>query len=478
MRTLFISDIAENFSAGGFEPLGIMYVAAPLIRAGHEVAITGTRLDRTLPAVERFRPDVCAYSTTTGLHHLYLRVNAEVKKRFEVFSVFGGPHPTFFPQLIEDQGVDAICRGEGEKALKDLVEALSRDGSPLGISNLWLKRGGAIHKNDVRHLVEDLDLIDFPARRFFYETYPHAGRSKMKTFIASRGCPYRCTYCFNHAFNKLYRGKGRIVRFRSVENLIGEIDEVRKLYPLELVMFHDSSFLFDDGWLEEFASKYPRRIGLPFNCNVRPDHVTEERVRNLKRAGCYSVVWAAEAGNDYIRNTILKRNIDKERMLLTSNLLHRHKVNFEIQNIIGIPGEGLEEALETLRFNIECRPSWTQASLLFPYPGTEIYETAEGMGLLEPGAAIRNETFYEHSPLKLPRKRELENLQKLFSVTVEFPRIFRLIRFLIRLPLGGAYNFIRKLHKGYCVKFRILYYRTGVWESLSLAYRYLTGKAS
>ena len=100
------------------------------------------------------------------------------------------------------------------------------------------------------------------------------------------------------------------------------------------------------------------------------------------------------------------------------------------------------------------------------------------MGLLPSATLQFGETYHVHSPLKLPDKRKIENLQKLFSITVELPQLFRLIRLLIRLPFGGVYNFIRKLHKGYCVKFRILYYKTGVLESLSLGYRYLTGKAS
>ena len=165
-------------------------------------------------------------------------------------------------------------------------------------------------------------------------------------------------------------------------------------------------------------------------------------------------------------------------MPFASEVLHRHGINFEIQNIIGIPGEGLEEALETLEFNIRCRPAWTQASLLFPYPSTEIYETAREMGLLASETPVDSPTFYESSPLKIPRKKEMQNLQKLFSITVEFPFLFRYIRFLIRLPLSWLYNFIRQMHKGWCVKFRLLYYRTGALESLKLAYRYLKGKAS
>jgi radical SAM superfamily enzyme YgiQ (UPF0313 family) len=478
MRILFVSDVAKNFSAGGFEPLGIMYVARPLTKAGHEVRITEAEPARALADAMAFGPDIIAYSTTTGLHQLYLEINRGLKRRARFFSLFGGPHPTFFPEMIEEDGVDAVCVGEGEEAMGDLAAALASGASPRGIPNLWVKEDTRIHRNPVRRLVEDLDRLDFPDRTFYYAKYPFAAQSKMKTFIASRGCPYQCTYCFNHAFNKLYKGKGKIVRFRSVENLLRELEQVRSFYPLALVMFHDSSFLFDDAWIEEFASRYPPRIGLPFNCNVRPDHITDKRAALLKRAGCLSVVWAAEAGNDYIRNTIIKRNITKERMQEAAEVLHRHRINFEIQNIIGIPGEGLEEAIETLQLNIACRPQWTQASLLFPYPGTEIFETAKKMGLLDPGAGITSPTFYEHSPLAIPNRREMENLQKLFSITVEFPLLVRWIRTLVRLPLGGLYNLIRQFHKGYCVKFRILYYKTTLWETIVLAYRYFRGKAS
>ncbi|MEJ2745079.1 MAG: radical SAM protein, partial [bacterium] len=301
MKILFISDAARNYSVGGFEPLGIMYLSTPLTQAGHQVNICGVSDREIKKHMIFFKPDIIAYSATTGAHKLLLDINRTIKKEYHIFSVFGGPHPTFFPHMIEEEGVDAICIGEGETAFLELVNKLAHRDDVTAVKNFHLKQEGVIYRNGVRHLIENLDDIPFPDRELFY-TYDAARTSKMKTFIASRGCPYACTYCFNHLYNRLYPKKGKVVRFRSPDNVIEEVARVKKKYPLEFVVFHDSSFLFDAEWLKEFCAKFKREIGLPFNCNARPDHITEGMIVSLKDGGCFSLAWAAEAGNDRIRN--------------------------------------------------------------------------------------------------------------------------------------------------------------------------------
>ena len=477
MNILFVSDVARNFSVGGFEPLGIMYLAAPLKAAGHTVSICDADEADIRKHLDEFRPRIIAYSATTGAHELFLSLNRKVKKRGDIISVFGGPHPTFYPKMIEEDGVDAICLGEGEDAFAEFVGRLDRGEDISTVLNFHVKTCGTIIRNELRPLVEDLDRLSFPDRELFYGAYPAARGAKMKTFLASRGCPYRCTYCFNHLYNKLYRGKGRIVRSRSPGNVIEEVARVKERYPFELVVFHDSSLLFDAQWLKEFCARFRKEIGLPFNCNATAEHITEDRVASLKEGGCFSIVWAAEAGNDRIRNEVLKRSMTKETMLNAGCLLHAHGIHFEIQNIVGIPGESLDECLETLDFNIRCRPGYASTSLLYPYPGTEIYDIARSMGLLPEGDIRFEETFYVHSPLRLPARREIENLQKLFSVTVEFPLLRNLTRLLVRLPLSPFYNFIRRIHKGFCLRYRIFYYRISMREYVSLVWRFLTSKA-
>jgi len=136
MNILFISDAAENYSVGGFEPLGIMYLTSALKEAGHQVAICGAGRNEVKKYLSKFRPQVVAYSATTGAHRLFLNLNRRIKSEHLVFSVFGGPHPTFFPQMIEEEGVNALCIGEGEEVFVELAAKLERgeDISRLAIS--------------------------------------------------------------------------------------------------------------------------------------------------------------------------------------------------------------------------------------------------------------------------------------------------------------------------------------------------------
>ncbi|MEI6634279.1 MAG: radical SAM protein [Chlamydiota bacterium] len=477
MHILFVSDVARNFSVGGFEPLGIMYLAAPLWAAGHTVSICDAEETEILKRLDEFRPRVVAYSATTGAHELFLGLNRKVKKWGDILSVFGGPHPTFYPKMIEEEGVDAICLGEGEDAFAEFVGKLDRGEDISTVRNFHVKEGGAIVRNELRPLVEDLDRIPFPDRELFYRAYPAARGAKMKTFLASRGCPYRCTYCFNHLYNKLYRGKGRIVRSRSPGNVIEEVRMVKERYPLEFVVFHDSSFFLHADWLRDFSAQFRREIGLPFNCNIRPEMITDETARYLKEGGCFSVAWAIEAGNDRIRNRVLGRGMSRETILDASRLLRRHGINFLTQNMLGIPGETLAECMETLDLNIQCTPQYAWASLLSPYPGTDIYAMSQEAGLIPPEGISFDETYHVHSPLRLPDKKRIENLQKLFSITVEFPVLRPLTRLLVGLPLSPFYNLIRRLHKGFCLRYRIFYYRISMREYVSLAWRFLTSKA-
>jgi len=169
--------------------------------------------------------------------------------------------------------------------------------------------------------------------------------------------------------------------------------------------------------------------------------------------------------------------MSKETMLKASRLLKKYGIRSGILNIVGILGESLSECLETLDFTIQCRPDFTSTSLLYPYPGTEIHEIARKMRLLPETEIHFKETYYIHSPLNLPYKKKIENLQKLLPITVEFPRMRCLTLLLIKLPLGGLYNLIRRLHKGFCLRYKIFYYKLSLKEYISLVWRFLASKA-
>ncbi|MGQ9600574.1 MAG: B12-binding domain-containing radical SAM protein [Anaerolineae bacterium] len=454
MRVLFVVQQID------YEPQGIMHLSSALKAAGHQVELVVAAHREPVEAACEFQPDVVAYSVITGSQRYYLGVNQRIKAALpRVFSVFGGPHPTFFPEMVQESGVDGLCRGEGEEALVELVQALA-DGGPeavLSVANWSFQRNGELVLNPVRPYIKDLDSLPFPDRALIYEREPIVARSKIKHFIAGRGCPYDCTYCFNHSLSELYRGKGKHFRQRSVENVIEEICWVRDHYPLEFVVFVDDTFVLSTTWLAEFAEKYPCRVGLPFFCNTRVNLVTAEQVRLLKEAGCHSVSMGIETANDRLRNELLKRRMSREQILEAARLLREGGLHFTTTNMIGLPTSTLDDDYATLELNIQARPSYAHVFIFQPYPRTELGEFTREHGWMAGSFDDIGEVAWDHSVLKFDaaHKRALTVLQRFFALGVEWPWSVPLIRRMTRLPDNRLFWLLHKLWKGWAIKNRI-----------------------
>jgi anaerobic magnesium-protoporphyrin IX monomethyl ester cyclase len=451
MRVLFILKQVD------YEPQGILHLSSVLKQAGHEVRLCIVSQSDPLEAVEEFGPGIVGYSVTTGLQKYYLDLNSRIKEQFEVFSIFGGPHPTFFPEMIEHEGVDGICIGEGEGAVLDLAQALDNGLLKPDLRNWWFRVNGEIVRNPVRPYIENLDALPYPDRELVYEQHRPTRNSKIKHFFSGRGCPYQCTYCFNHALFEIYQGLGKGVRKRSVDVVLGEINDVRENYPLSFVVFLDDTFTIQREWMAEFSDKYREEVGLPFFCNVRANLVTEELVEQLRHAGCVSVGMGIEAGNDRIRNEVLKRNMTKEQIVGACEMLRESDINVMSTNMVGLPTGGLEDDLETLRLNVSCRPAFANAFIFQPYPRTQLGELARSEGLVEGTFDDISVSAWDSSVLRFPpdEKRQIENLQKLFAITVEWPWLLPLVRRMLRWPKNRLFWLVHKLWKGYTIARRI-----------------------
>jgi anaerobic magnesium-protoporphyrin IX monomethyl ester cyclase len=469
MRILFIcKDI--NLS----EPLGILSLSAVLRAAGHETGLALAERRRFLAQVRDFQPDVLAYSVTTGFHRYYLDLNRRLKADLArncrpVLTLIGGPHATFFPEMVESEGVDAICRGEGEDAIVDFANALERDSDYSGIQNLWVKNGRGIVRNDMRPLIGDLDRIPFPDRDLLFSRDRFTRDSPMKIFFPNRGCPYLCTYCFNHKYNSLYCGKGEIIRYRSVGNVLAEIKDVRSKWPLKHIFFLSDNFILNREWVAEFAERYSTEIRLPFTCNVRANLVDEKVASDLKKAGCVSVLFGVESGDAHLRNDILKRQMSDEVLLRAGGLLRAANIRLYTQNILALPGETFGQALSTLELNQRLRPSYAWASIFTPYPSNELTEYAIQNGYFEGNSDRVNYSFHSHSVMMFSSRRErrmFTNLHRLFGIFVEWPLFGRHARMLCAMPLTPLYSLFYKLWYGYTNRCRIYPYPVSLRESL------------
>jgi len=347
-----------------------------------------------------------------------------------------------------------ICIGEGEYPLAELADALSRGGDIAGIPNIWAKLAGRVVRNETRNLIEDLDCLPFPDRRL-YEKYPFFAERGKRPIHFGRGCPYDCTYCHNASKKRLFEGKGRFVRWRSQENILAEIRGLVEERYIKVLHVIDDSFGVNREWLREFLPKLAAatKIRLAVQANMRADIVTEDLCRAFQEYGhrYLRLRIAVETGNQDYRKNILKKNITNASLFKAAGLFRKNKIRFITYNMIGLPGETLPLALETLRLNMRLKPALAIGFIFQPYLGTELASYAQEKGFLSAETARLLGTkefsgfYHSRSPLHQKDIRKIENLHKVFSLIAKYPVLYPLFRWMIpfrvfSLPLLIVYK--------------------------------------
>lgn len=476
MKILFIVDLGTHL---GIKPPGIMYLSSSLKRGGHEVRvvdISNSNLDR---CVLDYSPHFLAYSTWSGSDEEFLKINNHLKGILNnnVTSIFGGPHPTFFPDFINEEGVDIICRGEGEEAFVELADRVQKGDSYNDIKNLWVKQNSTVIKNDCRPLKDNLDEIPLPDRQPFDEI-PGA-MHYIEYVINTRGCPFNCSYCFNHQIKDVYGLKQIKVRRRSVDNVISELIGIKKRNnTVQYIQFMEDIFPFEKDWVNEFKIKYLKEINLPFLIHCRANLVKEENIKLLKEAGCQVVNMAVESGTDHVRNDIFKRGMSREALLGAAQIIKKYDLFLQTTNIIGNPVEdSFTDACETIKLNIEMKTDFGIGSLLNPYYGTAIWDYCLQKGYINKDVKFPL-TYFLDTPLKLKDKAKILRICELFPIMISFPILFRFRNVLSNMPLRPVYGLLRKLWKGYIYYRHFYKIRFSTRDVLNLSFRYLTGKGN
>ncbi|MFH1620343.1 MAG: radical SAM protein [bacterium] len=397
--------------------------------------------------VKEYKPDVIAFSIFTGQHAWAVNLASRLKALFgdDKFIIMGGPHPTFCPGIIENDAVDAICIGEGESAVAELADAISRGAEYTGIKNFWFRKEGRVIRNQLRPLIQDIDAIPFADREIYYG-YRFLRESPHKNFALGRGCPYYCAFCFNHALRKKYENTaGDYVRFRSPEKVMEEIRTVKERYPLPSVRFYDDTFIYNRDLAIRFLDAYRKELRIPFYCNVRANLCDEEMVLKLKEAGCYQVDLGVESGNELIRNKILKKGVTDAQIMSAAEILKKHGIRFNTTNMLGLPHETLDDAWKTIQFNIDIKADSAWTSMFQPFPGTEIADYVKRAKLVEKlDFESRSCDAHSLSQLKQPGIREITNLHKFVYLAIAFPFIKPLVQVLIKLRPNPVFNLIYK----------------------------------
>jgi radical SAM superfamily enzyme YgiQ (UPF0313 family) len=370
---------------------GIGHLAAVLKARGHLPSLLAThtcRDEEVKKVLTREEPDIIAVTSTTAEFPLARQLIETILgwRRLPVF--VGGVHATVAPEEVASiRGIRGLCRGEGEEGFVQVVDSLELGDLDETVPGFWFRSEGEWIRNPTG-LPTPLTGLAFADREIFgYEQWARPFRKIIGAeFLAGRGCPFRCTYCCTPLYNDLYKPYP-YPRRRPVEEVLSEVNTVLARYPsLHRVGFHDDIFTLDKGWLAAFCEQYPKVVGRPFWCNTRVGCVTAPEAEALRKAGCFRVHVAIEAGSPWLRKEILNRDISDEQILETFSFLKKAGLKRMAFNMLGLPFETEETIRQTIALNRKIRPDRVHVTLFQPYPGTALFRLCEEEELLEAGA--------------------------------------------------------------------------------------------
>jgi len=375
-------------------PLGLLYLAARLReRTGVVPKILDTTFVRDAFAwlEARLRAEnydlVGISAMVTMARDAY--ATAELCKRIrpETRVILGGPHPTTLPEYaLRAPAVDAVAIGEGEDTLVEVVE---RD-SFAGVPGVWHREDGAVKRNPPRPLLQELDQLPFPAfdlldlepylRGWFQLDTVRPGL-RGTSVLATRGCPFQCTYC-QPTLEKLF---GRGLRQRSPARVVDELQELQDRYGLNAFLFADDTFIADRGWVQSFCRELQaRRSNLIWGCNVRADLARKELLAEMRDAGLRQIRVGIEAYSDTIRNEVFRKKVSREQVEEVTQAARSLKLAIQGYFMLGAPGETREEVRATVRWARRLPIDDVNFNITTPLPGTYLFEQCQDQVALAP----------------------------------------------------------------------------------------------
>lgn len=347
-----------------------------------------------LNLLRELKTDLVGVSVCSPYLKIATDVTLRIQRELKIPVLWGGVHPTIMPEHSL-QIADMICMGEGELPTLELIRKLVHSGDIRDVQGILTKADKHTIRAPLRPVTQDLDIFSFPeygdSGKYFIEsgnTYagdPASYNGKRcdkagswrKGYIsckdeyyalASRGCPYNCTYCCNSI------AYGRQYRVRSVAGVIDEIVSAKNTFPdIRRIQFYDAIFPWDKKWVRDFCLEYKKKINLPFYVISYFDVVDEENIGFMKWAGLDSMCFGIESGSERIRREIYNKDISNDTILKVASLLHRKKISPYYCFIVDNPFEQEEEKQEALSLLSRLpRPFIVNMHALYLFPKAKI----------------------------------------------------------------------------------------------------------
>ncbi|MBN1364656.1 MAG: B12-binding domain-containing radical SAM protein [Syntrophaceae bacterium] len=424
-----------------------------------------------------YQPDLIAFSVATFDYQRALHY----AKKFKMICpktkiVFGGIHVSCVPEVvIANNFIDYIVIGEGEIAFSSIIKHIEKGDSSEPIVNTWYKsKNNTIIKGKQIGFIQDLDSLPHFDKEIWKEVSP------LKSYymtMTSRGCPFNCSYCFNHFFRNIPDEKSNYVRRRSVKHVMEELTIAKEKYNISMIEFWDDIFIFDKVWLKEFLDAYKKEISLPFKCYIHVNLFNEDIAIQLKNAGCRWVDFGIQHINEEYRKKYLKRNETNANIINALKILKKHKIVSFADYIMDLPGNTVEHYEEARLFFIENMPDIIEPYWMSYHPQTEIIEKGvehdilndEKMNLIKVGLCHRG--YFESSMPTQDFHNQYYFILKVLPAVPVFLRkkltynVSKKITYFIKLPIFiYSILYLGFIHKSPRIKlFFALYSKLMIW---------------
>ncbi len=374
----------EVNEATAYPPIGLAYIASFLESKGISCKIIDANLLRLnnkdiLKRLIQLNPDLVGITTNIVTVKESMQLSRQIKANLQAKVAIGGPYASSLPEkALKDSQADCIVLGEGERTFCNLIKHDFDLKNTNGVA--YFENNNTIKINPREDPIKNLDELTFPAYHLLPPLKLYKSRSRkspVAPILTSRGCPYQCIYCNKNIF-------GSLLRKRSPENIIAEIEMLVKKYGVKQIDVLDDNFTFDNQWAETVLDLIIRRkfnLTISFPNGVRADSLTKELVHKMKLAGTYRCAVGVESGDKEILKNI-KKNLDLDKVKQAIKWFRQEGISVSAFFMLGLPGDTPASMKKTIDFAIEANPQIANFAITVPLPGTELYDMLKSKGLI------------------------------------------------------------------------------------------------
>jgi radical SAM superfamily enzyme YgiQ (UPF0313 family) len=423
-------------------PIGLMYVASALEKAGFEVQMLDNYLmkkptQEVAELVAKTQPAIVGITCGSATYPRTVETAKAIKAaKPDCKIVVGGWHASYMPDsLLDNPEIDYVIMGEGERAITQLATAITggNETQALTIPGVACRKKGNIIKNPPQ-FIENMDEIPYPARHLlplelYDRTIEFLDAKPADVMSISRGCVFNCGFCETR---KLW---GNICRGFSPKRAIGEIQDLKERYGTRGIYFINDNFtLRKDATTELCKLMIEQKLDVEWVCDTRVDLVNDELLALMSKAGCKTIWFGVESASPRILKRI-GRNTTPEQVEAAFKLCKKHGIKTACSFMLGLPDETLADMEASLKFAKKLDPDWCQFNTFIAYPDSKLYNE-----LLESGKYTKLDEFLLAVKSDEYTYEQLQDLQRRFFK--EFHMTTRQI--LKRVRREGAWNFAKR----------------------------------